>query len=349
MNKPQYLAELSQLLIFMTRADREETLSRFEALFDKAGPDGEEVLLSKIGSPTRQAIRLSRTYDPANFTDELLDSLEAEPVPEPEPEDEPEQPPEPEEAHLPPDDLPEYGMDDLPDLAGLPDAAEPPAEEPEPAPQPPRNGPAEQPRFVPLVLDDAQAPEDEPEPAAHDDISWLNDEPGEEPGPGGKAPETKPTPAAPAPAPVPAAAGPDEDEEDVEEEDEDEEGSFYAGPPILIERMVPLGVGIPLLILSLPVLMLPLAAIVLALIPVVLLPGLAVLLGAWLAFVGGLWCISYIADAAMLFGLALILLAAGLAVLWLGLWLAVLMVSGYIHALRGLVHLTLGRRVNEDA
>ena len=87
----------------------------------------------------------------------------------------------------------------------------------------------------------------------------------------------------------------------------------------------------------------------LLLIPTLVLPGLAVLLGAWLAFVGGLWCISIIADAAVLFGLAFILLALGLIVLWIGLWADVAMVSGYMRAMEGLTDLTLGKKVFDHA
>ena len=94
MNKPQYLAELGQLLVFMTRADREKTLARYGALFDAAGPGGQDAVLAKLGSTTRQAIRLSRIYDAEGYEDEFLDEaaaeLEAEPSPEPEDASEPE-------------------------------------------------------------------------------------------------------------------------------------------------------------------------------------------------------------------------------------------------------------------
>ena len=91
--------------------------------------------------------------------------------------------------------------------------------------------------------------------------------------------------------------------------------------------------------------MLPLTLVGLLLIPTLILPGLAVLFSAFLAFVGGLWCLSIIADAAVLFGLACILLAAGLSALWLGLWLDVALVNLWSRGVKGLSHLTLGRKV----
>ena len=87
MNKQRYLAELGQLLIFMTSADRALTLEKFGDLFDQAGPVGAEALAGRIGSPTKNAIRLSRSYMPGCLTDEILfqgmDSDIPAPAPEP--------------------------------------------------------------------------------------------------------------------------------------------------------------------------------------------------------------------------------------------------------------------------
>ena len=404
MNKPQYLAELDNLLIFMTRSDREQALARFGALFDAAGPAGQDALLEKLGSATRQAIRLSRIYDSAGYEDELLDELELDtellseqaPSPAPEPEDTP-----PAALHVPEEQLPEYDLEDLPDLTDLPDAPEP-GQTPAPADEDDdfsdeeeddllddedfsdeededllddeeddlldedlldeedEDIPADENKDVPAG-EDADVPTDESEaaPASEDEAapdsaapeavtSELEPETPAEP-----ASEEEPAPQAEAEPEAPAAAEDTSDEsaepsaEDEEEEEDD--GVPLQGPVILIERTMPLGVGIPLFILSVLVLAIPLAAVLVVLFPAFLLPGLALLLGAWLAVVGGLWCISIIADAAMLFGLALILLAAGLVVLWLGLWLFVLLVKGYAWAMRGISHLTLGKKVTEGA
>ena len=127
MNKQRYLAELGQLLIFMTGADRDLTLHRFGDLFDQAGPDGAETLVARIGSPTKNAIRLSRSYMPGCLTDEILfqgldlTAPEPEAVPEPEP-----QPEAPEEEEAPAPEAeeeahPAYTLPDLPDLTEMPD------------------------------------------------------------------------------------------------------------------------------------------------------------------------------------------------------------------------------------
>ena len=61
---------------------------------------------------------------------------------------------------------------------------------------------------------------------------------------------------------------------------------------------------------------------------------------------GGLWCISYIADAVMLFGVAFFVLGLALVILWCGVWLDVAIVKIYIRVMVGLKHLFLGRRVS---
>ena len=119
-------------------------------------------------------------------------------------------------------------------------------------------------------------------------------------------------------------------------------------PPMVTKRSMPLWVGIPLFILTL-ILVLPLAALILALLPVMVLPGLLILAAAWLMSVGGLWCISYIADAVLLFGGAFLILGVALFVLYGGLWLDVAMVKLYIRLLVGMKHLFLGKKVRDYA
>ncbi len=332
MNKPQYLAELNRLLIFMTRADREQTLDRYGALFDKAGPAGQEALLSRIGSPTRVAIRLSRTYEPGSINDELLSSLEDDSLLEPEPEEEaPDGEPSPDEP-LVEDELPEYDLPELPDLPDLPEQ-ETPAPEPEPAPKP------AEPQFVSVPVHDGEepAPDDQaPDAPPEEDAQPSGDEGHAQEQDEGEYEELW-------------GKRPPEAEQPPQSDQEPEQAQEPAPAPFHIERTIPLWLGLPLFILTIVFLVLPLTLVGLLLIPTLVLPGLAVLLGAWLAFVGGLWCISIIADAAVLFGLAFILLALGLIVLWIGLWADVAMVSGYMRAMEGLTDLTLGKKVFDHA
>ena len=282
MNKQRYLAELGRLLIFMTAADRDETLHRFGALFDEAGPDGAEALVSRIGSPTKNAIRLSRVYEPGELTDELLfgDVPPAAPAPRPAPAAPAKAP---SEQTKRPDEFPDFGLPDLPEGPQAPEKATEgaPAEDTPAAMQPPEKAqaPAE-PRFVSVPIHDG--------------------EPEEEYGPQRPA----------------------------------------------VDRPMPLWLGVPLFILAVIVLGVPLAVIALALLPVMLLPGAAILIGAVLAAVGGLWCISYIADAVMLFGVAFFVLGLALVILWCGVWLDVAIVKIYIRIMVGLKHLFLGRRAS---
>ena len=271
LNKQRYLAELRRLLVFMTEEDREAAVTRFGALFDGAGPEGEEELLEQLGSPTKAAIDLSRRYAPGHV-----------------------------ETVLPP----------------LPEKKEP---EPAPAPVPPkakREGIFSAfPEFDPPAVGEegevvpAEAPADGEEvPAA----------PAEEP-------EPEPAPAKPA-APV-------------------RRKRERREPRLVVERSMPLGLGIPLFILLFIALGLPLAALVIALSLVFLLPGCACLFCAYLIFVGGLWCMSFIADAILLFGLSFIALALGLFVLWAGIWIAAGMIRLYIRFIRWLAGELLGRKV----
>lgn len=303
MNKPQYLAELRRLLVFMTAADRERTISRCGELFDQAGPDGADGVIAEIGSPTRVSIRLSRTYAPGRLDLSSLNIRTVAPEPEPEPELEP---PAPEVVEGLPDlDVPDLVMDDLSGFEMIPPESKSESES-EPGPEQEPSAPEE----------------DAPEP--------------------GPAPPVQ-RQATPTERPAPRFVAMPLDEGDAFDEPE------KAGPDVVIERVMPIWVGIPLFIICLFVLALPIGALCIILLPILLLPGLALLLGTWLTAVGGLWCTSYIADALMLFGLAALILSVALLVLWAGLRLDVGIVSLYARGCRAVSHLTLGRKVIRDA
>ena len=61
-NRRSFLAELRSLLSFMDPADRQLVLRKYESMFDEAGPDGEEALIARFGSPVRQVLRIERQY-----------------------------------------------------------------------------------------------------------------------------------------------------------------------------------------------------------------------------------------------------------------------------------------------
>lgn len=111
------------------------------------------------------------------------------------------------------------------------------------------------------------------------------------------------------------------------------------------ERSMPLGAGIALLVLVMLALGIPLAALVLALMAVCLAPGAAIVFGAYLAAVGGLWCLSILADAMLLFGTAFLILAVGLIVLWGGVWLCSRLAMLYVRGVQWLCGELLGRKV----
>ena len=361
MNKQRYLAELQRLLIYMTAADRAETLRRYGILFDRAGPGGEDELIRRIGSPTNTSIRLSRNYAPGDIRDAFFPDG----APEAPAEDGPGLPAAP--VHPIYDhSLVEEELPDLPDLPEPPAPPEPEAlPEEETAPSDGESEPAREP----------ETPEEGPAPAGEEIV----------PPPEQDAPE--------GPAPIPGQDSPAEGETETGTEAETEASEEQPGPaepegpeageeppaeartdlppapsrprfvsmpldpdeyvpppepPMVTKRSMPLWVGIPLFILTL-ILVLPLAAVILALLPVMVLPGFLILAAAWLMSVGGLWCISYIADAVLLFGGAFLILGVALFVLYGGLWLDVIMVKLYIRLLVGMKHLFLGKKVRDYA
>ncbi len=59
-NRQRYMAELSKLLAFMFKEDKEDILAQYNKLLDEA--EDEQALLESFGSPTKLAVTISRTY-----------------------------------------------------------------------------------------------------------------------------------------------------------------------------------------------------------------------------------------------------------------------------------------------
>ena len=59
-NRQKYMAELSKLLAFMFKEDKEDILAQYNKMLDET--DDEQALLESFGSPTKLAITISRTY-----------------------------------------------------------------------------------------------------------------------------------------------------------------------------------------------------------------------------------------------------------------------------------------------
>ena len=60
-NKQKFLAELGKLLTFMYEEDRQTALAMYSKMFDDA--ESEEGLIQFLGTPTRQAVVIARTYN----------------------------------------------------------------------------------------------------------------------------------------------------------------------------------------------------------------------------------------------------------------------------------------------
>ena len=119
-------------------------------------------------------------------------------------------------------------------------------------------------------------------------------------------------------------------------------------PAYHYERSLPLGAGIPLLALVMIAIGIPLLALTLVIMAVCLAPGAAGIFGASLAAIGGLWCLDILADAMLLFGATLLILAVGLLLLWGGIWLCVRLAGLYIRGVKWLCAELLGRKVTAD-
>lgn len=60
MNRQRYMAELSKLLTFMFKEDKEDILAHYNKMLDEA--EDEKALLESFGSPTRLAVTISHSY-----------------------------------------------------------------------------------------------------------------------------------------------------------------------------------------------------------------------------------------------------------------------------------------------
>lgn len=112
-----------------------------------------------------------------------------------------------------------------------------------------------------------------------------------------------------------------------------------------LHRPMPVALGALLLTLILIAFGLPLAVLSLAAVAVLLVPGAAGFVCAGLSFIAALWCISQLADALLLFGLAFLLLGLALILFWLGVRVDVHIVRLYVRGVAALCDLLLGKKV----
>jgi len=62
LNRNAYIAELTQLLYYMTPWDREAAVKKYKRMFDEA--EDVDALIREIGKPMKLAVTLSRSYEP---------------------------------------------------------------------------------------------------------------------------------------------------------------------------------------------------------------------------------------------------------------------------------------------
>lgn len=64
MNKNRFLVDLEKSLTFMESEDRDAAIAYYNELFDEAGFDKEQSVLEELGSPAKVAVQLRREYAP---------------------------------------------------------------------------------------------------------------------------------------------------------------------------------------------------------------------------------------------------------------------------------------------
>lgn len=171
MNRQAYLAELAQLLYYMTAWDRDAALAKYTKLFEER--DNDFAVIQELGSPMKLAVTLSRSYEatpePAEDAAEQESPAPAEEIPAEVPEEvSAETPPEPVQTT---EETPEPVKEESPESA-----AEEPAEpvsEPETQPEQPVEETPAEPTAQPEVESDAPV---QPEPSKRAQVREVRDE-----------------------------------------------------------------------------------------------------------------------------------------------------------------------------
>lgn len=332
-NKKSFMAELRSLLAFMDGEDRARVLNRYEAMFEEAGPEGEEALIRCFGSPVRQVLAIEREYREAVDKGEMPFAEERAAVPAPAPaaaesvpeayEDTAVESFEEVFASAPEEIPPKEPIPELDETAWEPDREETqedagtgaPPEEAVPEETPVEGSPAEEPSPEEPITEEAQEEVTEEEAAAEPAPALEEDE----------EPTAVPAPDLLESSEEDKGLTEDEDEEEPaeeedtegkDEEDEDDEDEDAEGP----------GAGrvIGAILVTIPLILLWALGfgISLAL-------GLAVIAAAAaLALAGGYLggyvfsgVMTFLPDLLLVGGGALVCFALALLLLWLGLWI----------------------------
>lgn len=361
-NKQKFLAELGKLLTFMYEEDRQTALAMYDKMFEDA--QDEQSLIQALVSPTRQAVLVARAYNAKERKLQVHAQSRDASVEQEDTGSTPEfilvinqiyQDALPHEAAAVAPMANQFSLFEAPEAffeeeraeegqeaAPLtPAAEEAPVQEPEPAQEAPaeaQEAPADPvgqfpadfslDASEPVSEEEAEAPQEAAEEAAED--SEAGEAPAEAPA---EEPAEEPAEAA---AEAPA-------EEFREEEDKTWDLPEKAdAPQKAFERVVPgtvrkprvfllilfLLLAIPIGLLGIAVLLIP-TALFLALAVCVIAAGSAALMGAFSGF-------PVFADIMVVLGVALIVLALGLLLLWIFIWFLGGPIAGWVRALASL-------------
>lgn len=310
MNKNIFLVDLSKCLGFMTETERKEALEYYKELFDEAGPENEQKVLMQLGSPTKVAVELHRSYERSHAdttgaerllrgdfaADASAENAEEEALPDIE------------------EVLKEVAAMDEPEAKETV-AEEPPAEEPaeaETSVAEPEDESAEE--TAPAAEESAEETAAE-EPAAEEPA--VEESAAEESAAEETSSSDKPEPVfVDVPVPVRAPAKVEEKSEPETEPLEKRRG--MPGWAIALIMVFTCWLWIPIFVSLLAVAI----SIGVSLIAV----GIALLAVAAYLVICAIWALGVITDALLMFGAAAIALAFALVMLWLGIWAMVMLI-----------------------
>lgn len=331
MNRQRFLAELSQLLAFMTPHDRNAKLKELNQRFDEAGLEGEGAIIASLGTPTALAIRLAREYVPSPAPSADTEPNETAGKPEAAPSAEPAA----EQASIE-----KAGTDIAPDAKSIKTAPESEPEniseekakvdtEPSEAVKKSDNGETEDGSGETTPDNEAESPDAE-KPDVADTL--IEDIPPEAKISSGSKRSMSSVPEAQrvlSPQ-ISALFGIDSSTPKIENDDDDDEERTPNGRAAL--NLLTACGGLVLL------------CVTLIMCAVLFAPGAFFGGVTFLSVIAGIWAAPVFADALYLYGIAIMALALTVLLLFLAVWAVVCMLKPLIQDIKWLYHLTGGER-----
>lgn len=318
MTKRVFLVDLEKALTFMTDEDREAAIAYYSELFDEAGDENEQQVLDELGSATRVAVQLSREYTPEKHIprgDELAVPGEQS---EPESDGKTNTPWKGQlwrTGEIPPW---RYGLDDLGTGAAQAQQAK---KEPSDSSETETETHAGGEYAYSYVRSESRSRTSQAQSSA----SWHS-------------PRSENAP--------PKQEKKSDDSDSGSRRAKEERQSYQENPyaykaqPVYEKKRLPGWLIALIVVFAIPVgipavaVVFSIAVAVLAVLFALVTSGLAIVAAGIGVILSGVWALGFLPDALMLFGIGALLLAIGIAVTWLMLWLSISCVRGLLRRIR---------------